>query len=88
MCLGVGWGGEVAWRVALGLIKSLLWLPFGQEYSGIVTGLAAAPCGVGVGDVVPCGVGFGACWEACWGGCRGWRLAGRQAGISLAQAAP
>ena len=78
----------VAWRIALGLIKSLLWLPFGQEYSGIVTGLAAAPCGVGVGDVVPCGVGFGACWEACWGGCRGWRLAGRQAGISLAQAAP
>ena len=48
-CLGVGWVGVgvVAWRVALGLIKSLLWLPFGQEYSGIVTGLAAVPCGLG-----------------------------------------
>ena len=42
-----GWSGVVAWRVALGLIKSLLWLPFGQEYSGIVTGLAAVPCGLG-----------------------------------------
>ena len=81
----------VAWRIALGLIKSLLWLPFGQEYSGIVTGLAAAPCGVGVGDVVPCGVGVGACWGGVLGGVLG-RVqgvaAGGEAGISLAQAAP
>ena len=62
LCLGVGWGGEVAWRVALGLIKSLLWLPFGQEYSGIVTGLCGrAVCRVAwvLRRVVSCGVGVG-----------------------------
>ena len=77
----------VAWRIALGLIKSLLWLPFGQEYSGIVTGLAAAPCGVGVGDVVPCGVGFGGVLGGVLGRVQG-VAAGGEAGISLAQAAP
>ena len=68
-CLGVGWVGvRVAWRVALGLIKSLLWLPFGQEYSGIVTGQC--------GRAVRRGCWGRAVWLRCWGravrrGCRG-----------------